>query len=63
MIENCIDEVFSYLEKTDYGYSYDRQEIEARFWDRFFDYFSKLQKTEQLRVITQLSDLVKEARA
>ena len=57
-VSRAINEVFDFLEKTDYGYSADRQEIEALFWDRFFDYFARLQRTEQNRILNQLSDLI-----
>ena len=53
-----IDFIFAVLEKTDYGYSPTFQEIEAYFWEKFFDYFEKLQKTEQNRIINQLSDVM-----
>jgi len=55
-----INHVFDVLERTDYGYEESIQEIEARFWDRFFNYFKKLQKTEQNRIINQLCDIAKE---
>lgn len=59
-LPGAINEIFYFLEKNDYGYSADRQETEALFWERFFDYFRKLQKTEQSRILNQLSDLIEE---
>lgn len=57
-IKHCINLIFYFLEGTDYGYNWERQEIEAYFWDRFMDYFEKLQKTEKNRILNQLSDLL-----
>ncbi|RLI84589.1 hypothetical protein DRP07_00785 [Archaeoglobales archaeon] len=59
-LTKAIELLFNFLESTDYGYSAWRQDIEAQFWDRFFDYFKKLQKTEQNRILNQLSDLVED---
>lgn len=58
--DEMIRHLFDYLSETDYGYSPSRQEVEAYFWDRFFEYFKSLQKTEQLRILNQLSDLVED---
>jgi len=58
MIKRHIDLVFFFLEGTDYGYGWERQEIEAYFWEKFFDYFEKLQKIEKNRILNQLSDLL-----
>jgi len=52
---DLIDTFFSVLEGE---ITPETDEFRAEFWDRFFDYFSKLQKTEQLRILNQLSDLV-----
>jgi len=56
-VKNAIEKVFEFLNATDYGLTWERQETEALFWERFFDYFRKLQKTERNRIINQLCDL------
>jgi hypothetical protein len=59
-LKASIDQIFDFLNSTDYGLSEWRQHIEAHFWDRFFDYFAKLQRTEQNRILTQLADACSE---
>jgi len=56
-IKKAIENVFDFLNTTDYGLTWERQELEALFWDKFFDYFRKLQKTEKNRIINQLCDV------
>ena len=58
LVKSDVDTVFFFLENTDYGYSPELQEIESYFWEKFFEYFKKLQKTEQNRIINQLSDII-----
>ncbi len=50
----CIDRVFSLLEGD---ITSESDEFRAIFWERFFDYFAKLSRTEQNRILTQLADL------
>ncbi len=51
-----IDSIFSLLEGE---ITPETDEFRAEFWDRFFDYFANPERTEQLRILNQLSDLVK----
>jgi len=52
-----IDFLFAILERADYEYIPAFHDIETYFWHKFYDYFKKLQKTEQNRIINQLSDI------
>lgn len=55
-LKKAIDNIFDFLESTDYGYSAWKQDIEAKFWDRFFGYLKNMQKTERNRILTQMAD-------
>ena len=50
----CIGKVFSLLEGD---ITPESDEFRAIFWERFFDYFAKLPRTEQNRILAQLADL------
>ncbi|RLI75797.1 hypothetical protein DRO97_02400 [Archaeoglobales archaeon] len=56
-VVRAIDLVFDFLEKGDYGYTPERQDVEAHFWDRFLKYFKIVQLTEMNRILNQLSDI------
>jgi len=42
------------------GYSWEFQEEEAEFAEKFFNWYNKLQPTEKKRVLDQLADLLYE---
>ncbi len=59
MAEDCIYHIFNYI-KDNRGEDPQKQEVEAVFWEHFFEYFKNLDRTEQNRILNQLADLMDE---
>ena len=58
-VEDCIYRIFNYI-KDNRGENPRKREVEAMFWEHFFEYFKNLDKTEQNRILNQLADVVVE---
>ena len=58
-LRKCIIHLFDYI-KDNRGENPRKQEVEATFWEHFFEYFKNLDRTEQNRILNQLADLVVE---